>query len=192
VLAGDWTEVRSSTDYVIHRALLTVPAAGGTLTTLASSDTVNLEDPTFTRDGASVTFVVGNAIRSIPATGVRTGELGTVLVGPLPSGTRPAHPAWSPDGSRLVYQVWESETFLSDLFVWNGVAGSQPVNVTTTDPDPTNLTNPYESSPSWLPDGRIVFNQGGNVWAVPAQAGAAKVLLADLSYDVRNVDARGA
>jgi hypothetical protein len=122
---------------------------------------------------------------------VPAGQLGTVLVGPLPSGSRPAHPAWSADGTRLVYQVWENETFLADLFVWN-VGGSQAVNVTTTDSDPTNLTNPYESWPSWLPDGRIVFNEGGDVWAVPAQAGAAKVLLADLPYDVRNVDASGA
>jgi hypothetical protein len=37
-----------------------------------------------------------------------------------------------------------------------------------------------------------VLNEGGDVWAVPAQAGAAKVLLADLPYDVRNVDASGA
>jgi hypothetical protein len=191
VFAGDWTEVRSPTDHVIHRALLTVPATGGASTPIVTSDTAELLDPSYARNGATVTFVSGGTIRSVAVTGVPAGQLGTVLVGPLPSGSRPAHPAWSADGTRLVYQVWENETFLADLFVWN-VGGSQAVNVTTTDSDPTNLTNPYESWPSWLPDGRIVFNEGGDVWAVPAQAGAAKVLLADLPYDVRNVDASGA
>ena len=51
-------------------------------------------------------------------------------------------------------------------------------------------TAPFEGSPTWLADVRII--QDGNVYVMATQRGAEKVLLADLAYIVRNVDARGA
>ncbi len=59
-------------------------------------------------------------------------------------------PAWSPDGSRLAFAADKGEGF--DVFVVaikNGVAGSQPVAVTTMAGD--------ERWPSWTADGRLVF-----------------------------------
>ncbi len=70
---------------------------------LVASDEVDLDEPVYTRNGASVTFVAGTSLRSIPATGVGSGELGTVLVDGSESYHNPSNPAWSPDGSTLLF-----------------------------------------------------------------------------------------
>ena len=51
---------------------------------------------------------------------------------------------------------------------------------------------PREDGATYLADGRLVFVQDGNIWMMAAQRGAQKVLLADLPYSVRDVDAKGA
>ncbi|MDP1804547.1 MAG: hypothetical protein Q8K72_05225 [Acidimicrobiales bacterium] len=51
---------------------------------------------------------------------------------------------------------------------------------------------PREEGPTYLPDGRVIFVQDGNIWMQAAQPGAQKVLLADLAVSVRDLDARGA
>ena len=104
-----------------------------------------------------------------------------------------SHPNWSPDGGTLVFQLSQSETFTSDLSAWNG--SGRPVNLSGTEaawPPLESPTAPCEAGPTWLPDGRLIFVQDGNVYLMVAQPGAQKVLLADLPYAVRNVDARGA
>ncbi|MDQ3897609.1 MAG: PKD domain-containing protein [Actinomycetota bacterium] len=193
VYSGTWVEAPNATDRIIHRALLTVPATGGASTVVVSSDQVDLEDPTYTRTGASITFVGDNQIRSVPATGVAAGELGTVVVGGNRSYQSLSHPNWSPNGSTLVFQLAQGETFTSDLYAWTG--SGNPVNLTGTEvawPPLEPPTAPYEAGPTFLPDGRLVFVQDGNVYLMAAQPGAQKVLLADLPYAVRSVDARGA
>jgi Tol biopolymer transport system component len=103
------------------------------------------------------------------------------------------HPAWSPDGTTLVFELAQSETFSSDLYAWNGAGG--PVSLTGTEtawPPLESPTAPLESGPTFLPDGRVIFVQDGNVYLMAAQRGAARVLIADQPYAVRNVDARGA
>ena len=51
---------------------------------------------------------------------------------------------------------------------------------------------PREDGPTYLPDGRVIFVQDGNIWMMAAQPGAQKVLLADLPFTIRDLDARGA
>ncbi len=121
------------------------------------------------------------------------GELGTVLVGGLNGYHTPADLAWSPDGSTLTFQVWERETGASDLYSWNGTG--TPVNLTGTQtawPLTESPAAPREDGLTYLPDGRLLVVQDGNIWMMPAQPGAQKVLLADLASTVRDLDARGA
>lgn len=193
VYSAGWTEVVSPTENIIHRAIMTVPATGGPSTTLVASDELSLHDPTYAPDAATVTYVAGNEIRSVPVAGVPFGELGTVLVGGMPYYKIPSYPAWSPDGSTLVFDLSQSEVNTSDLYAWTGTG--DPVNLTGTEaawPPQESPDAPLEIRPSWMPDGRLIFVQDGNVWAMPAQRGAAKVLLADFPWTVRHVDARGA
>jgi hypothetical protein len=188
---GTWVEVLSPGEVLVHNALLTVPSAGGEATVLVTSDDVDPTDPTYSPDGASIVYVAGNRLRSVPATGVPAGELGPVVLDGLGSWQHPAHPRWSADGTTLVFQVWEAESFTADLFAWTG--SGDPVNLTGTEawPPLEGADAPAEAGPSWLPDGRVVFVQDGNVWAMAAQPGAEKVLLADLPSNVRSVDAAG-
>jgi hypothetical protein len=193
VYSGTWAEQLSPTQVVLHYALFTVPSTGGTPTTVASSDTTRFSDPTYSRNGASIAFVAGSDIRTIPATGVPAGQLGTVLIDGLGSGQDPIHPTWSADGTTLLFQVGERETFAGDVYVWKGAG--DPVNITsdvTVWPPVNGLALPYEDGPTWLPDGRVIYTQDGDVYIQAAQHGAARVLLADLPWKVRNVDARGA
>jgi hypothetical protein len=59
-------------------------------------------------------------------------------------------------------------------------------------PPVNGLSLPYEDGPTWLPDGRVIYTQDGDVYIQAPQHGAARVLLADLPWKVRNVDAKGA
>ena len=192
VYSASWTE-GTSPDLVHHRAVMSVPSTGGASTTLVASTELNLNDPVYTRNGANITYVAGTDIMSIPAAGVPAGQLGTVLVGGLYGYHNPADLAWSPDGSTLTFQVWERETGAADLYSWSG--SGTPVNLTGTQtawPLLESPDAPREDGPTYLPDGRVLFVQDGNVWMMPAQPGAQKVLLADPSYAVRDVDAKGA
>ena len=188
-----WTEVLSPTQSVTHHAVMTVPASGGPSTTVVASDEVDLTDPTYARNGSSITYVAGSRIMSVHVAGVTTGQLGTVLVDGLADYRRLSYPVWSPDGSTLVFQLSQSEVNTSDLYAWNGTG--DPVSLTGTDsqwPPQQTPDAPNEYRPSWLADGRVLFIQDGNVWAMPAQRGAAKVLLADFPWNIRHVDASGA
>lgn len=136
--------------------------------------------------------ICGNAIRSVPIAGVPAGELGTVLVGSNHWYQRPSHPNWSPDGTTLVFQRSGAETFTSDLCAWTGTG--DPVNLTGTEtawPPENQPTAPHEAGPTFLANGRLIFVQDGNVFLMAAQPGAQRMLIADLPYSVRNVDARG-
>ncbi|MGH9263846.1 MAG: hypothetical protein ACRD1D_04070 [Acidimicrobiales bacterium] len=193
VYNATWTEAPSPTERITHRAVMSVPSTGGASTTLVASDQVDFYDPVYARDGASITFVADSELRSIPAGGVPAGQLGTVLVGGLAGYHHPADPAWSPDGSTLVFQVWERETSAADLYAWSG--SGTPVNLTGTQtawPLLESPDAPREVGATFLVDGRLVFVQEGNLYLMAAQPGAQKVLLADLPYDVRDVDVRGA
>lgn len=119
------------------------------------------------------------------------GELGTALVGGNFNYQLLSHPAWSPDGTTLTFQLSQSETFTSDLYAGAG----SPVNLTGTEtawPPLDPPTAPFEGGPTFLPDGRLLFVQDGNVYVMAAQRGAQRLLIADLPYAVRSVDARGA
>jgi dipeptidyl aminopeptidase/acylaminoacyl peptidase len=192
VFNGAWVE-EATPNNIHHQAILSVPSSGGASSVLVASDELQLDEPVYSRNGATVTFVADTALRSIPATGVPAGELGAVLADPSAGHLYPANPAWSPDGSTLLFDLWEKEIYTSDLYAWNG--SGNPVNLTgpsTAWPPTASPSAPTESHASFLADGRIVFVQDGNIWVMPAQRGAEKTLLADLPYPVRDLDARGA
>ena len=102
-------------------------------------------------------------------------------------------PAWSPDGSALAFGIGTRETNTVDLYLWSG--SGDPVNLTGTDSEwpPSEMGQaPNELEQTWLPDGRLLFVEDGNVYAMAATPGAEKVLLADLPWAMGQVDARGA
>jgi Tol biopolymer transport system component len=190
---GSWYEPLTPTTGTLHRGILTVPSTGGVSTVVVSSDQTDLRDPTYARNGATITYVAGNSIYSVPVAGVPAEQFGTLLIAAPGSGQRPYHPTWSVDGTTLLFQLGEPETFAGDVYVWKGAG--DPVNITSSVavwPPADGLVLPYEDGPTWLPDGRVIFTQDGDVYLVAPQHGAPKVLLADLAWKVRNVDAAGA
>ncbi|KAJ9203910.1 hypothetical protein DTO164E3_2264 [Paecilomyces variotii] len=62
-------------------------------------------------------------------------------------------PSWSPDGSAIVYRLWNRETGAPE--------GLQVLNFTTG--ETTRLTLGWDNTPGWSPDGeRIVFTRNNN------------------------------
>ena len=87
-------------------------------------------------------------------------------------GSHDAEPAWSSDGTRLVFQrccrtgYWQ---------IWTmGAGGQSPVNVSRSS---TNDTNP-----SVGPDGRIAFVRGGDIWVLAADGSGAVRLTISSGY----------
>lgn len=66
------------------------------------------------------------------------------------------HPAWSPDGTKLLYVHYDPIDTGAHIMVMNADGSSKTDLTMISDP----LANTYwcdESDPEWLPDGRIVF-----------------------------------
>jgi TolB protein len=68
------------------------------------------------------------------------------------------HPAWSPDGTKIVFGSTR-DGGQGDLYFMNA-DGSNPTRITAT-------PNIHEEQPSWSPDGkRITFEREGQVWKI--------------------------
>lgn len=93
----------------------------------------------------------------------------------------------------MVFSLSTREVNTSDLYAKTGTG--DPVNLTGTHvawPPAESTTAPNEFGPTFLPDGRVLFTQDGDLWAMPNERLGAKTKLADLTLSVRNADALGA
>jgi Tol biopolymer transport system component len=69
------------------------------------------------------------------------------------------HPAFSPDGSKIVFESNRPPSTTSDIWVMNA-DGSNPHQLTTASPD-------YEIEPVWSPDGsKIVFKRSAKIFVM--------------------------
>ena len=128
----------------------------------------NAEDPAVSRDGSRLAFArrdSGGQYRIYVAP-LANPDLATVLTMTTAAVYDHRQPAWSPDGSRIVYHG------LRDLWV-----------VSTTDFRATRLTtdDAADRDPVWSPDGRSVYfssDRGGArvLWRVAASGGSAMPL----------------
>jgi TolB protein len=68
--------------------------------------------------------------------------------------------AWSPNGDRLAYALFDDSSKSSSICIVNS-DGSNPVKLTTTQYDPFPFTTDNgDTSPSWSPDGsKIAFSR---------------------------------
>jgi Tol biopolymer transport system component len=136
-----------------HRAIFTMPAAGGPRTPHTGGAHMDV-DPSWSPDARTLVFTsdrTGNF-------DVWTVDLETGLERPVT--THPAlewFPHWSPDGRRLVFRSDrgdESRLWLLEM----PVAGEDA---------PQRLTTGVASASAWAPDGRTVYYRGErDFWAV--------------------------
>lgn len=88
-------------------------------------------------------------------------------------------PAWSPDGTKIVYVDDSGEATSLAVVPADGSRAAQPLTLTGLDQSPQN--------PQWSPDGKwIAFDAGDHVYVVAAQGGAP-VLVGDHSGDGDNL-----
>ena len=132
--------------------LVLVSITGDRVRTIASAP--ELDDPTFTPDGASVTYwasepsdLNGGTLMMVPTSGSSAPE---VFLPGRPG--QDADPAWSPDGSQLTFRRRGKDGH--NIWVVNR-DGSGLTQLTTAPGD--------DQDPSWSPDGRrIAFKSARN------------------------------
>ncbi|MEO7135181.1 MAG: hypothetical protein ABI024_13290, partial [Vicinamibacterales bacterium] len=115
---------------------------------------IGVQEPAWSPDGKRIAVSYLDRLWTMTPDGKQARPIFQDLktLGPQDLGQSPIErePAWSPDGSRLAFAADKGDGF--DVFVVaikTGVAGSQPVAVTTMAGD--------ERWPSWTADGRLVF-----------------------------------
>jgi TolB protein len=108
-------------------------------------------DPAWSPDGRQVAFAAGNGLYTIDSDG---SNLKQVLArGNGPKGTSPGPPSWSPNGTRLLFEVTPDTT--------PARPGGFVAEIWTTKVDGTDQTRVYHgscctSTPTWSPDGTLI------------------------------------
>lgn len=68
------------------------------------------------------------------------------------------HPQISPDGKKIVMEVWEVGVEKNDIFIMN-IDGSSRLNL-------TNTSSVEEFEPAWINNTKIIFVKGGNLYSM--------------------------
>jgi len=119
-------------------------------------------DPAYSPDGRTLAFV-STRDGGVPRLHVMDADGGDPrLLADLGGPVR--HPAWSPDGSRLVVQV--------------SGGGEDVIWVVTADGRGTGRVGPG-TLPAWFPDGGIAFTESDSVFWRPAEGGLRRLLVPD-------------
>lgn len=123
--------------------------------------------PRYSPDGKWIAFTAhragANDIAVVPASGGEAVRLTTT--------SRSLHPAWSPDGSKIVFASFGTGGS-SGIFVIPASGGT---------PEPVTSGPGIKLEPDWSPDGRLIVYASGvggnwNLWTVPATGGEPKRL----------------
>ncbi len=151
---GNWISFNSSRD---GGGIYLVSEMGGNIRQIVSHhhDTRDVTGVNWSLDGKKLVYTVSDTLKTVT---VKDGIRSTI---PLPHNCR--DPAWSPDGSRIVYVTNN----------WYGINSQiRTVNVDGSDPVIVIEGSGWLFTPLWSPDGKRIFfkwNQDGirDLWRIP-------------------------
>jgi dipeptidyl aminopeptidase/acylaminoacyl peptidase len=155
-----WSPNGTKIAYSSQRNVVTIPASGGTPINVENDATLFSREPDWSPDGTKIAFTgtmgapQDDDIYTVPASGGTpinlTGSLDSGPPGPDPNDNEQA-PAWSPNGTKIVYQDETETIFDEDQFINSftltviPASGGTPTQVTK---DP-NLEGMQDRFPDW-------------------------------------------